>query len=52
MKPSAVLDRHRAAIRDATNRFRATHPRIFGSVLHGTDQEGGDLDLLAEAQPV
>lgn len=51
MKPSAVLDRHRAAIRDATSRFRATNPRIFGSVLHGTDQEGSDLDLLVDAMP-
>ena len=32
-------------------RFRTTNPRIFGSVLHGTDQEGSDLDLLVDALP-
>ena len=27
------------------------NPRVFGSVLHGTDQEGSDLDLLVDALP-
>jgi len=27
------------------------NPRIFGSVLHGTDTEGSDLDLLVDALP-
>jgi predicted nucleotidyltransferase len=51
MKPSVALELKRSAIRDATGRFRATNPRIFGSVLHGTDQEGSDLDLLVDALP-
>lgn len=32
-------------------RFRTANPRIFGSVLHGTDREGSDLDLLVDALP-
>jgi len=32
-------------------RFPVANPRIFGSVLHGTDTEGSDLDLLVDALP-
>ena len=32
-------------------RFRTANPRVFGSVLRGTDQEGSDLDLLVDALP-
>lgn len=41
----------RHAVREATGRFRAANPRVFGSVLHGTDQEDSDLDLLVDALP-
>lgn len=41
----------RNAVREAASRFRAANPRIFGSVLHGTDREGSDLDLLVDALP-
>ena len=51
MKPSAVLDRNRDAIRSAVLRCRAANPRIFGSVPHGTDRDGSDLDLLVDALP-
>ncbi len=51
MKPSLAIDLKRKAVRDATNRFPAANPRIFGSVLHGTDREGSDLDLLVDALP-
>ncbi|NWD70156.1 nucleotidyltransferase family protein [Pseudomonas gingeri] len=51
MRPSVVLDLKRSAIRDAASRFRVANPRIFGSVLHGTDQDGRDLDLLVDALP-
>ena len=51
MKPSAALEFKRAAVREAASRFRAENPRIFGSVLHGTDQDGSDLDLLVDALP-
>ena len=51
VKPSAALALHRVAVREAAGRFRAANPRIFGSVLHGTDQDGSDLDLLVDALP-
>ncbi|SEO52850.1 hypothetical protein SAMN05216404_1358 [Nitrosospira multiformis] len=51
MRPSVALDMKRSAVREATNRFRAANPRVFGSVLHGTDQDGSDLDLLVDALP-
>ncbi|MEW5791467.1 MAG: nucleotidyltransferase family protein [Pseudomonadota bacterium] len=51
MKPSVALELKRSAVRAAAGRFRAANPRVFGSVLHGTDQEGSDLDLLVDALP-
>lgn len=51
MKPSVALDLKRAAVREAASRFRTANPRIFGSVLHGADQDGSDLDLLVDALP-
>ncbi len=51
MKPSVALDLKRNAVREAASRFRAANPRIFGSVLHGTDKDGSDLDLLVDALP-
>jgi predicted nucleotidyltransferase len=51
MRPSVVLDLKRNAVRDTVRRFRTTNPRIFGSVLHGTDRNGSDLDLLVDALP-
>lgn len=51
MKPSIALEQQRSAIRDITSRFRAANPRVFGSVLHGQDTDGSDLDLLVDALP-
>lgn len=51
MRPSAALARQRPAMREAVSRFRAANLRVFGSVLHGTDGEGSDLDLLVDALP-
>ena len=51
MKPSVALDLKRAAVREAASRFHTTNPRVFGSVLHGADQDGSDLDLLVDALP-
>lgn len=51
MRPSLVLDLKRSAVREAASRFRTENPRIFGSVLHGTDRDGSDLDLLVDALP-
>lgn len=51
LKPSAALEPERSAVREAASRFRAANPRVFGSVLHGTDHDGSDLDLLVDALP-
>ncbi len=51
MQPSIVLNLKRSAVREAASRFRTANPRVFGSVLHGTDQDGSDLDLLVDALP-
>jgi uncharacterized protein len=51
MKPSAALALKLTAVREAMERFRTTNPRVFGSVVHGTDRDGSDLDLLVDALP-
>ena len=51
MRPSMALDMQRYAVRETVSRFRTTNPRVFGSALHGTDQDGSDLDLLVDALP-
>jgi predicted nucleotidyltransferase len=51
MRPSHALDLMRPAVRETVSRFRAANPRVFGSVLHGTDRDGSDLDLLVDALP-
>ena len=51
MRPSVVLDMKRSAVREAVSRFRTANPRVFGSVLRGTDRDGSDLDLLVDALP-
>ena len=51
MKPSLAIDQKRNAVREAATRFRAANPRVFGSVLHGNDLDGSDLDLLVDALP-
>jgi uncharacterized protein len=51
MRPSVVLDMKRSAVREAVNRFRTANLRVFGSVLHGTDRDGSDLDLLVDVLP-
>ena len=51
MKPSIALELQRNAVREAAGRFRAANPRVFGSILHGTDEDGSDLDLLVDALP-
>lgn len=48
MRPSVALLNHREAIRAIALRHRVTNVRVFGSVVHGDDTEGSDLDLLVE----
>lgn len=49
MRPSVVFEQNRALVRDAVGRYPMRNPRIFGSVLHGTDLEGSDIDILVDA---
>jgi len=51
MRPSIALNMKREAVRSAVKRYRTANPRIFGSVLRGSDRDGSDLDLLVDALP-
>lgn len=51
MKPSLALQGKQAAIREVVSRYRTANPRVFGSVLHGSDVDGSDLDILVDALP-
>jgi len=51
MKPSDALRYREETIREAVARFHVRNPRVFGSVLRGTDEDGSDLDLLVDPQP-
>jgi len=51
MKPSVALEKYQSQIKKAVRARRACNPRVFGSVLHGTDSDGSDLDLLVDALP-
>lgn len=48
MKPSQLLGLHREEIRAIVLRNNGQNPRVFGSVLAGTDTEESDLDILIE----
>ena len=48
MRPSLALNTHRESIRAIALRHRVTNVRVFGSVVHGDDTDGSDLDLLVE----
>ena len=51
MKPSQALQTHRDAIRNVVLAHHAVNPRVFGSVLVGSDTEVSDLDLLVDTTP-
>lgn len=51
MKPSQVLESHRADIRRVVETHRARNARVFGSVVHGDDTEDSDLDILIDPTP-
>jgi len=51
MKPSLAPALHKSAILSVVERHRSRNPRVFGSVLRGSDEEGSDLDLLVDALP-
>lgn len=49
MRPSEALAAHREELRQLVRRYDVTHPRVYGSVLTGKDDEESDLDLLVDA---
>jgi len=51
MKPSELLDRHRAEVRQIALRHGMRSVSVFGSVVKGTDTDSSDLDLLVEPTP-
>ena len=51
MKPSASLEANRELIRRIVAMHRGSNPRVFGSVVHGDDTDGSDLDLLIDPRP-
>ena len=51
MRPSLAFETHRHAIREIVKKYATVNPRVFGSVLHGTDHEESDLDVLVDALP-
>jgi predicted nucleotidyltransferase len=42
------LAAHRDELRELVSRYDVTRPRVFGSVLTGTDTDDSDLDLLVD----
>lgn len=51
MRPSQVLPQHREAIRRMVSASGMANPRLFGSIVHGVDADGSDLDLLVDPSP-
>jgi predicted nucleotidyltransferase len=51
MKPSDALHSNRAEIRRVVEAHRGRNARVFGSVLHGQDTDGSDLDILIDPTP-
>ena len=48
MKPSIVLQKNLETIRRTVARYPVRNLRVFGSVIHHSDGEDSDLDLLVE----
>ena len=51
MRPSQILQNHRAAVLQIAAGLGARNVRVFGSVLHGEDTENSDIDLLVDVPP-
>ena len=47
-EPSEALTVHRNELRQLVSHYGLSSPRIFGSVVRGTDTEESDLDLLVD----
>lgn len=52
MKPSTLLEQNREQIKKIILKHNVLNPRVFGSVLNGTDTESSDLDILVDPTPI
>lgn len=48
-QPSITLKEHRDRVLEIARAHGVCNVRVFGSVAHGTDREGSDIDLLVDA---
>jgi uncharacterized protein len=46
-----LLDAHREELDKLLAKYRATNPRLFGSVARGDAREDSDIDILVEMDP-
>jgi uncharacterized protein len=51
MRPSEAIKGKSEAIRALAAKYNTANPRFFGSVVHGTDTETSDVDILVDALP-
>lgn len=51
MKPSELLQQHRAELLQISQQFAVENVRVFGSVAKGLDDENSDLDILLDPLP-
>ncbi len=51
MRPSTLLEQNREQIKQIILKHNVLNPRVFGSVLNGTDTELSDLDILVDPTP-
>jgi uncharacterized protein len=51
MRPSELLPQHRETIRQLVEEVGMANPRVFGSVVHDSDEDGSDLDILVDPAP-
>ena len=47
-QPSYALKTHRNRVLEIAHAHGARNVRVFGSVAHGADREGSDIDLLVD----
>lgn len=52
MRPSTLLEQNREQIKQIILKHNVLNPRVFGSVLNGTDTESSDLDILVDPTPI
>jgi hypothetical protein len=48
LRPSEALNAHREEVREVIAGYDVVNPRVFGSVLRGTDTAQSDLNILVE----